>query len=135
MAVEAERKAIVRVVVADDHALTRRELARAVDQHPQLIVVGQAADGEEALALTRALDPDVVLMDIRMPGQDGLQTARCIRAECRAAVVLISSFNDDQFAAAAFDAGAAAYVAKSDSEAALLAAILQAAPAVAAGDR
>jgi len=132
---QPEHEFVVRVVIADDHALTRRELARAVDGHPLLRVVGQAADGDEAVALARALDPDVVLLDIRMPGLDGLQAARRIRSESNAAVVLISAYSDALYEAAADEAGAAAYLAKSVSEDALVAAVLAAAPNTGASAR
>lgn len=116
----------MRVVIADDHPLTRRDLGRLISRHPGFVVVGEAANGAEARVLVRTLAPDVVLMDIRMPVLDGLQATRLIVAESRTAVVLISTFEDALYATAAADAGAAAYVPKSASETQLVEAVLAA---------
>jgi DNA-binding NarL/FixJ family response regulator len=127
MDTERESARPVCVVVADDHALTRYEIRRALELHPALRVVGEAATGEEAVALTRELDPDVVVMDIRMPVLDGLAATRVIRRDCRAEVVLISSYEAALYSAAAAEIGAASYISKSASDESLVAAVLEAA--------
>src|SRR5436190_22582773 len=66
-------EALLRVVVADDHARFRRGIARAIDQHPWLELAGEAADGREALAMIAALEPDVALLDHRMPELSGVE--------------------------------------------------------------
>ena len=79
------RTADIRVVVADDQALVRAGLASLLDSQPGLTVVGQAGDGEEAVRLAREAQPDVVLMDVRMPRLDGLAATRRIACEQPAA--------------------------------------------------
>lgn len=127
MAATARDEPAVRVLIVDDHALTRQDLGRMIGRHPGLVVVGEAADGQEALRLVQALEPDVVLMDIRMPVMDGLQATRLITAEGHSAVVLISTFEDLLYELAATDAGAVAYLPKSASESDLVAAVVAAA--------
>lgn len=117
----------VRVVVADDHDLARRELIRALTADPRIVVIGEAADGEDAVALARELKPDVVLMDIRMPGVDGLEALRRIRATGDSIVVLCSVYMDRQYNEAARRLGAAGYVPKSSDEAEIVNAVLAAA--------
>lgn len=116
----------VRVLVVDDHPLMRSDLVRLLDGHPQLAVVGSAGDGDEALALAHRLHPDVVVMDIRMPGMDGLQTTRAMRADCDAAVVLISTYDVAEYTAAAAEAGAVACLSKLMDEDALVATVVAA---------
>jgi DNA-binding NarL/FixJ family response regulator len=114
------------VIVVDDHALTRRQLASVIDAHSRLYMLGTAANGHDALHLVVATDPDVVVMDIRMPGLDGLRVAERIRQLGDAAVVLMSSFEDRQYEAAAAGAGAFACVSKAAREQDLLGVIVAA---------
>ncbi len=84
-----------RVLIVDDHALSRKGIAAILDPDPAFRVVGEAADGAEALAKVRELAPDLVLMDIRMPEMDGLEATRQIKAEHPHVIVVILSVSDD----------------------------------------
>jgi DNA-binding NarL/FixJ family response regulator len=105
----------VRVLLVDDQPLLRRSLAMIIDSAPDLTVVGQAADGADALAVARRTRPDVVLMDVRMPRLDGLQATRRICAEPELAatrVVVLSMFELDEYVYEALHAGAAGFLLK-----------------------
>ena len=102
-----------RVLLADDHALMRRLLRRAIEAHPQLELVAEAADGAEALALARSLAPDVVVLDLAMPELDGLQVAGSLRADLPdCAILVFSAFEAERAASAALAAGADRYLEK-----------------------
>jgi two-component system, NarL family, nitrate/nitrite response regulator NarL len=103
----------VSVLVVDDHPLFRQGVVHSLGSDPELNVVGEAASGEEALRLARELLPDVVLLDISMPGWNGLVTAEKIATACPAsAIVMLTVSEDKDKLLAAFKAGARAYVLK-----------------------
>lgn len=103
----------IRVVLADDHALVREGTRRILEQHGDLQVVGEAGDGEEAVALVERLRPDVAVVDIAMPRLNGIEATRRIKAISPATSVLIlSAYDDDQYVFALLEAGAAGYVLK-----------------------
>jgi DNA-binding NarL/FixJ family response regulator len=103
----------ITVTVADDQAVVRAGIAAILDAEPDLSVVGQAADGQTALALALALRPDVALIDIRMPGTDGLAaTARITGALPATRVVVLTSFDLDEYVFAALRAGAVGFLLK-----------------------
>ncbi|HMN98628.1 MAG TPA: response regulator transcription factor [Miltoncostaeaceae bacterium] len=103
----------VRVLIADDEALVRAGLALIVDLEPGLAIAGEAADGQEAVARTRALAPDVVLMDIRMPNLDGIAaTRRIVEAGSPARVLILSTFGADEQVYAGLLAGASGFLLK-----------------------
>lgn len=103
----------VNVVVVDDHPLFRQGVVHSLASQPGLAIVGEAASGEEALKLARELLPDVVLLDISMPGWNGLVTAERISTACPAtAIVMLTVSEDKDKLLAAFKAGARAYVLK-----------------------
>lgn len=123
----------IRVVVADDQEIVRTGLGMILDADPGITVVGQAADGEEAVRLARALRPDVCLFDIRMPRLDGVEATRILAGPGVAdpmAVVVITTFDLDEHVHAALKAGARGFLLK-DAGPALLG---QAIRAAAAGD-
>jgi DNA-binding NarL/FixJ family response regulator len=111
----------VRVLVADDQALVRGGFRVLVDAVPDLTVVGEAADGAEAVALARAERPDVVLMDVRMPGMDGIEATRHISAQTR--VIILTTFDLDEYVYGALRAGASGFLLKDTPPTELLAAI------------
>ncbi len=118
----------VRVLVVDDHAVTRSGIVRLLSEAtPSLRVVGEAGSGDEALGAWRALRPDVVLMDLRMPGGDGVEAIARIRAEDPSAtVVAVTAFASDESVAGALRAGARGYVGKNASSAELAGAVFAA---------
>ena len=103
----------IKVLIVDDHAVVRRGLHDLLDGAEGISVVGEAAEGSEALALTRALRPDVVLMDLQMAGVDGVDATRLLQAEEHVPQVLVlTSFSDRERIVAALDAGAVGYLLK-----------------------
>ncbi|GAB3065578.1 response regulator transcription factor [Intrasporangium mesophilum] len=111
----------IRVVVADDQALVRGAFVLLVNSAPDLEVVGEAADGAEALDLVESLAPDVVLMDIRMPVMDGLAATRKIsELDCATKVLVLTTFDLDEYVFAALRAGASGFLVKDTPPAGLL---------------
>jgi DNA-binding NarL/FixJ family response regulator len=105
----------VRVFIADDHDGYRDGMARLIEDHPELEVVGQAADGDAALEAVVLLQPDIALLDIRMPGLSGLEVCRRLHADGSAPstrIVLITGTPDRTITAQAAEAGAVALLAK-----------------------
>ncbi|MDX3586378.1 MULTISPECIES: response regulator [Streptomyces] len=119
------------VLIVDDQALQRLGFSMLMDQHPDLTVVGEATHGTEAVRMTAELHPDVVLMDIRMPGMDGIEaTRRIVTSGGRSRVLVMTTFDLDEYAYAALRAGASGFLLKDALPDELLAGIR----AVAAGD-
>ncbi len=104
---------MITVVLVDDHALVRRGLEQLLAAGDGIEVVGSAHDGEQALDIVRATRPDVVLMDLQMPGIDGVEATRILAAELPGTqVVVLTSFSDSGRIIAALDAGAVGYLLK-----------------------
>ncbi len=124
---------MIGVVLADDQALLRAGLRALLDNEPDITVLGEAGDGQAAVDLVRELHPDVVLMDIRMPGTDGLVATRLIAAEPALAatrVVVLTTFDLDEYVFEAIRAGASGFLVKDTEPTELLRAVR----AVAGGD-
>ena len=116
----------IRVLLADDQAMIRGGLRLILDDQPDLTVVGEAADGTEAIRLARQLRPDVCLVDIRMPGHDGIAVTRAlagagVRDPLR--VVIVTTFDLDEYVYGALQAGAVGFVLKGASPALLIEAV------------
>jgi DNA-binding NarL/FixJ family response regulator len=124
---------MIRVVLADDQALLRAGLRALIEAEDDLAVVGEAANGREAVSVVRATRPDVVLMDIRMPDVDGLEATRAIAADAELAstrVIILTTFDLDEYVFEAIRIGASGFLVK-DTEPVEL---LQGIRAVARGD-
>lgn len=121
----------VRVVLADDQPLVRSGLRVLMADHPDLVVVGEAASGAEAVRLVTEVSPDVVVMDIRMPGMDGIEATRLITTgPATARVLILTTFDEDDHVYGALRAGASGFAVKDMALEDILAAIR----VVAAGD-
>jgi DNA-binding NarL/FixJ family response regulator len=117
---------VIRVVVADDQALVRSGFALILGSDPTIEVVAQVADGAAAVAATRALVPDVVLMDIRMPVMDGIEATRHIAGSTQTGgvrVLVLTTFGADEYVVEALRAGASGFVLKDTEPAALIHAV------------
>lgn len=103
----------LRILLVDDQALFREGLRTLLSLQREFEVVGEAASGEEAVALVKSLQPQVVLMDLRMPGGGGVEATRRVRAaDCRCQVIVLTTFDDDEDVFDALRAGAVGYLLK-----------------------
>jgi CheY-like chemotaxis protein len=103
----------VRVLVVDDKALFRRVMSAVIDETEGFVLVGCAGSGEESIVAAGVLRPDLILMDVNLPGIDGMEATRRLREDRTAAVVLLSTYDEDDWDGQAQECGAVAYVAKS----------------------
>ncbi|GAA2617739.1 response regulator transcription factor [Actinomadura fulvescens] len=103
---------MIRVVLADDQELVRSGFTMILDAQPDIEVVAEAGDGAAAIAAVRANDPDVVLLDIRMPGMDGIEAAKVVCAETRARAIMLTTFDQDDYVYDALYAGASGFLLK-----------------------
>jgi DNA-binding NarL/FixJ family response regulator len=104
---------VIRVLVADDQALVRSGFRMILDQRPDLELVGEAENGAQALELAKELDPDVILMDVRMPELDGVEaTKRLVAAGTRARILVLTTFDLDEYIYASIRAGASGFLLK-----------------------
>jgi DNA-binding NarL/FixJ family response regulator len=120
----------ISVLIVDDQQLVRSGFAVILGMEPDIAVVGQAGDGEEAIVLARELTPTVVLLDIRMPNLDGLAAAQVILAETPCRVLMLTTFDSDEYVYSALRSGASGFLLKDAPSEQLVTAVLS----VAAGN-
>jgi DNA-binding NarL/FixJ family response regulator len=122
---------VISVLIADDQDLVREGLRMLLEAEPDLTVAGEAGTGNQALAQARLLDPDVILMDVRMPGMNGIEaTTRLVQAGSRARILMLTTFNLDEYVYHALKAGASGFLLKDTNREQLTGAVR----AVAAGE-
>jgi DNA-binding NarL/FixJ family response regulator len=110
-----------RLLIADDHALAREGMRSMLANEPDLQIVGEAKDGEEALNLCRRFRPELILMDVRMPKMDGLEATRAIKeVSPQTAILMVSTYESQEYLVEAIKAGAAGYVLKEATKGQLL---------------
>jgi DNA-binding NarL/FixJ family response regulator len=115
---------VIRVLVADDHPVVRHGLCTMLEIEDDMVVVGRAADGEEAVRLVRETRPDIVLLDVQMPTLDGIEALRRIRAEDpQARVIVLTTYCSEDYIFPSLEAGARGYLLKDASRAQLAAAV------------
>lgn len=123
----------VRVLIVDDHPVVRAGLVGLLSEEPSINVVGQAADGDQAVRLVAELAADVVLMDLRMPGTDGVAaTKRITEAESGVRVLVLTTFESDEYLLAAIEAGASGYLLKASPPEEIVAGVVATAAGAAA---
>lgn len=114
----------IRILVVDDHTLVREGFARMLELSPELQVLGQAASAKDALEMVKTLQPDIVLMDINMPGMNGIEATRIIKNEYPdVEVIILSMYDEEQYVLESVKAGATGYVLKEISPEDLLRAV------------
>jgi DNA-binding NarL/FixJ family response regulator len=107
---------VIRVLIVDDQDLVREGLRMLLEAEPDLTVAGEAGDGAQSLDQARALDPDVILMDVRMPQMNGIEaTSRLVQSGSRARVLMLTTFNLDEYVYHALKAGASGFLFKDAS--------------------
>ena len=119
-------EAVITVALADDDELVRMGLRVLVAREPDLVLVGEAVDGDAALALVRSVHPAVLLLDLKMPGPDGIDVLRALAADPALAgtrVIVVTTFEIDRYVVAALQAGASGFLRKSSAPAELVRAV------------
>jgi two-component system, NarL family, response regulator NreC len=115
---------LLRIVLADDHPFMRTGLRHVLEEHPEFRVVGEAADGREAIQIVEKETPDIAILDIGMPNLNGIEAARQISEFVpRIAIIVLSMHSDEAYVLRALKAGARAYLLKQSAEADLIAAV------------
>ena len=115
---------MIRVVVADDHGVVRKGVRLVLSEAPEIEIVGEACDGEEAVEMASALQPNVMILDVAMPKRNGIQAATQIaKAEPGVGIIMLSMYSDEEYLMRAISAGAKGYLLKDSAEPDLVTAV------------
>src|SRR4030042_6147185 len=115
---------LIRIVLAEDHSLVREGTRRIIEQYPDLKVIGEANDGQEALELVEKLQPDIAILDIRMPKFSGIDVVRAIKERLlNTKTLILTSYDDDEYILSLMEIGASGYLLKPAREHDLIEAI------------
>jgi DNA-binding NarL/FixJ family response regulator len=107
----------IRVLVVDDHPIVRAGICKLLDKAPEIEVVGEAGSGEEALQLVKDLNPDVILLDVEMPGKSGIEVAQQLRREkTNIHILALSAHNSQQYVQGLLESGVSGYLVKEDAQ-------------------
>jgi DNA-binding NarL/FixJ family response regulator len=110
------KEGITRVVLADDHTVVRQGLKRLLNRAPEIQVIGEASDGQEALNYVKELQPDVLLLDIEMPVIDGIEVARRLHElQSKVRILILSAYDDREYVRALLDIGVSGYLVKGEA--------------------
>lgn len=121
---QAQAKSTIRILLVDDHPLVREGVKRILSSMVGVVIVGEAASGEEAVARAGDLQPDVVIMDLSLPGMSGIEAVRVIKTECpETRILALTMHAEDVYVRGALEAGATGYVMKDARPSELVAAI------------
>jgi NarL family two-component system response regulator LiaR len=113
--IEPQTTKIITVLVADDHTAVRDGFCRLINDEKDMQVVGKSSTGEQTVSLAKQLKPDVAVIDVSMPGLNGIDAAKQIKFECPGtAILMVSAYDNESFVTAALQSGAAGYLLKSD---------------------
>jgi DNA-binding NarL/FixJ family response regulator len=105
----------IKVLVSDDHVAVRDGFCHLIDEESDMQVVGRASNGEETISLAKQLKPDVAVIDVSMPGLNGIDAARQVKVDCpHTSILMVSAYDNESFVAAALQSGATGYLLKSD---------------------
>ncbi len=117
----------IKIVIADDNAKLRTNIRNFLERSPNMIIVGEAGNGQEALSLMKKLQPDILILDIHMPILDGLATMRMLRRQgSNAAVIVLTGIDDPYIVAETITFGAHSYILKEDAPAHIISAVYRA---------
>ena len=120
-----QTRQLIRIILADDHAVVRRGIREFLETDERLRVVAEAGSGDQALALAQQFDPDVVVLDIQMPGKTGIDVAKALRvAGSTAGILILTAYDDEPYIVSALQAGANGYVLKTAEPEELVEAVL-----------
>ncbi len=122
---QTDHRDAIRVILADDHSGIRSGIRHLLERQPDILVIGESKDGIEALQLTEKLDPDILLLDVEMPGMTGIEVAKQLKEQApHVRILALSSYDQREYILEMLDCGAAGYLVKDEAPELLIDAVL-----------